>query len=109
MTTNEENILLSSNTTDDEDEDDEEEDLFEQPPFDVEQISDFVHDHGFSPTTVEYEGIITTCGYGWFQRFLLLVCGWAFLSDSIEIQVCFSTQKNVSVVSQKNSLIFLTC
>ena len=93
MSTNEEdeNILLSS-TDDGEDEDD----LFEQPQFDVEQISDFVHDHGLPSMTVEYEQVITACGYGWFQRVLLVVCGWAFVSDSIEIQVCFFLYNPVS-------------
>ena len=62
-------------------------DLFEQPRFDVDQISDFIHNHDISSMTVEYEEVIASCGYGWFQRVLLLVCGWAFVSDSIEIQV----------------------
>ena len=56
--------------------------------FDVDDIGDFVHDHGIaSSMVIEYEKVIESCGYGWFQRLLLLVCGWAFVSDSIEIQV----------------------
>ena len=37
--------------------------------------------------TETYEQAITACGFGKFQIVLLLVCGWAICSDSVEIIV----------------------
>lgn len=34
-----------------------------------------------------YEKTVSSCGFGKFQVFLLLICGWALASDSVEIQV----------------------
>ena len=34
-----------------------------------------------------YEVTVKSCGFGQFQFILLLVCGWAIASDSVEVQV----------------------
>ena len=100
--------LVSSSEAEDEeeskDQNDSEDDPFGQPRFDVDEISEFVHDHGLSSTVVEYEQVITLCGYGWFHRILLLVCGWAFISDSIEIQVNFHILLTITDNCNNNSL-----
>ena len=70
-----------------EDDEDEDTDFTGAPRFHVDDISEFVRDNRFATQPTEYEQILRSCGYGWFQRILLLVCGWAFISDSIEIQV----------------------
>ena len=40
-----------------------------------------------SNDTEIYEQAIAACGFGKFQIALLLVCGWAICSDSVEIIV----------------------
>jgi len=68
-------------------EEDEGEDFMDAHRFDVDDISELVQDNRFATQPTEYEDILRACGYGWFQRILLMFCGWAFISDSIEILV----------------------
>ena len=44
-------------------------------------------ENGIINDSVLYENTISSCGFGKFQIILLLVCGWALASDSVEIQV----------------------